>query len=314
MSAFEVLSVECPRFERVPKASVATVGAVAVVSAKAGLIALLDSPVAGGQHLLGSGYQAPLTVPFGIAVSAAIGALGMPDPMQDRWMVRSAAIRWLRSARHDDVVRARARLVRLSPREAIVEVRAGGNREAALLETEIRLVPMRQGRYAAIDPDVLGSPAPASRRLSAGGANEGEGDSSRNGALSALLQARPIRIIAAGRSSGIEFQPDVVRLLMRPLAGRAEPLGRRVHPLGQATLGAALTVGLLAAGESDPDRPARHRIVRVDATWYSPLPPNEPWRARVRPHDDRDAGKVIVDVLTSDGLTMLAATVHWSAA
>src|SRR5262249_23457097 len=75
MSAFEVLSVECPRFERVPKASVATVGAVAVVSAKAGLIALLDSPVAGGQHLLGSGYQAPLTVPFGIAVSAAIGAL-----------------------------------------------------------------------------------------------------------------------------------------------------------------------------------------------------------------------------------------------
>ena len=37
---------------------------------------------------------------------------------------------------------------------------------------------------------------------------------------------------------------DVARLLMHPVAGGAEPLGRRVHPLGGLTLGAALTAAL----------------------------------------------------------------------
>jgi hypothetical protein len=37
---------------------------------------------------------------------------------------------------------------------------------------------------------------------------------------------------------------DVTRLLMNPVAGGAEPLGRRVHPLGGLTLGAALSAAL----------------------------------------------------------------------
>jgi hypothetical protein len=37
---------------------------------------------------------------------------------------------------------------------------------------------------------------------------------------------------------------DVTRLLMHPVAGGAEPLGRRVHPLGGLTLGAALSAAL----------------------------------------------------------------------
>jgi hypothetical protein len=40
---------------------------------------------------------------------------------------------------------------------------------------------------------------------------------------------------------GSRIWPDVVRLLMNPVAGHAEPLGRRLHPLGAFAMGAALT-------------------------------------------------------------------------
>ena len=39
----------------------------------------------------------------------------------------------------------------------------------------------------------------------------------------------------------IVVAPDVLRLLMNPLAGHAEPIGRRVHPLGGFPIGAAIT-------------------------------------------------------------------------
>lgn len=65
----------------------------------------------------------------------------------------------------------------------------------------------------------------------------------------------------------MRFFSDVVRLLMNPIAGHTEPLGRRVHPLGGLTLGAALTAAFRAAGEDRPDAPRETVPVRMKLRW-----------------------------------------------
>ena len=56
---------------------------------------------------------------------------------------------------------------------------------------------------------------------------------------------------------------DVVRLLMNPVAGHPEPLGRRAHPLGGLSFGAALTAAFRVAGEESPDAPRKTVPERV---------------------------------------------------
>jgi hypothetical protein len=46
-----------------------------------------------------------------------------------------------------------------------------------------------------------------------------------------------------------DFAANVLRMLMNPVAGASEPLGRRIHPLGVFVMGAALTAALESAGE-----------------------------------------------------------------
>jgi hypothetical protein len=65
----------------------------------------------------------------------------------------------------------------------------------------------------------------------------------------------------------MRFFSDVVRLLMNPLAGHTEPLGRRVHPLGGLTLGAALTAAFRAAGEDRPEAPRETVPIRMKLRW-----------------------------------------------
>ncbi len=60
-----------------------------------------------------------------------------------------------------------------------------------------------------------------------------------------LLRLRP-PVIEGHR---IRFSSDLVRLLMNPIAGGSEPLGRRVHPLGGFAVGAVLTAALRHGGE-----------------------------------------------------------------
>jgi hypothetical protein len=60
-----------------------------------------------------------------------------------------------------------------------------------------------------------------------------------------LLRIRPPEI----EGPRMRFFSDVTRLLMNPVAGHSEPLGRRVHPLGGLTIGATLTAAMRAAGE-----------------------------------------------------------------
>ncbi len=55
------------------------------------------------------------------------------------------------------------------------------------------------------------------------------------------------------------FTSSVLRLLMNPVAGASEPLGRRIHPLGVFVMGAALTAALESAGETCEPRRLRLR-------------------------------------------------------
>ncbi|HYW45902.1 MAG TPA: hypothetical protein VE959_23765, partial [Bryobacteraceae bacterium] len=72
-----------------------------------------------------------------------------------------------------------------------------------------------------------------------------------------LLRLRP----PAVEGERIRFSADLVRLLMHPVAGHAEPLGRRIHPLGGFSIAAALH----AAGAADAV-PARLKL-----RWLKPV-------------------------------------------
>ena len=72
-----------------------------------------------------------------------------------------------------------------------------------------------------------------------------------------LLRLRP----PAPEGDQIRFSSDLVRLLMHPVAGHTEPLGRRIHPLGGLSIGAALH----AAG-------ATHAApLRLKLRWLKPV-------------------------------------------
>jgi len=72
-----------------------------------------------------------------------------------------------------------------------------------------------------------------------------------------LLRLRP----PAVEGDRIRFSADLVRLLMHPVAGHTEPLGRRIHPLG----GFAIAAALHAAGAADA------LPVRLKLRWLKPV-------------------------------------------
>lgn len=70
-----------------------------------------------------------------------------------------------------------------------------------------------------------------------------------------LFLARP----PVAEAERLRFSSDIMRLLMNPIAGHTEPLGRRIHPMGGFTLGIALTAAFRAAGEQSVS-PARLKL------------------------------------------------------
>jgi hypothetical protein len=302
------VQVDVPRFESKPADGVASVGNEAIVRASGGLIALLEAPLTGDASTIGAGYQAPLTVPFGLAVTSALGALGAADPQQDRWMVRSAAIDWQSRAQRDDVITAQARVDRMTEHDAFVAATARGSVSGPLLRASVRVVGLRGGRYAAM---------PGQRLPAAQSAVQHDRSAARANTAAdnepPLLRLRPPRIAMRGARTELAFEPDLLRFLMCPVAGHDTPLGRRVHPLGGAPLGAALTTALAAAGEQDPDRPTVARIVRTEVTWLLPLVMHSPWTARTRQQGSDDPSKAFVDVIGADTRTALQAVVAWAA-
>ena len=311
-----LLQVDYPRFERLPRDRSAKADNEAVVHATAGLVAMLETSLCERAGAVGAGYQAPLTVPFGLAVTAAIGALGEPDPFQERWMVRSAVIEWEADARGNDAISAYATVERVGDRDAVVAARARGSATGSLLRASIRLLPMHRGRYAAIATSGLApSPVhpaacPNAAECSSQTVDAGAGTSEYPRAP--LLALRPPRVLASGERIEVAFEPDLLRLLTHPVAGHAEPLGRRVHPLGGAPLGAALTAALVAAGERESARSKRTRILRADATWLLPLSTNVGWIARTRGNARNGATTTVVDVIDAGTRTALTASIEWT--
>jgi hypothetical protein len=300
------VQVDFPRFESLPGDGVARVGNEAIVRTTGSLIALLEAPLRGGASAVGAGYQAPLTVPFGLVVTSVLGSLGAADPQQDRWMVRSATIDWHARARGDDVIVAQARVGRMTEHDAFVTASARGSLSGPLLDASIRVISLREGRYAAISTECLPSAqsSPRTGTVEANTSADGEPP---------LLRLRPPRVLVRGTPTEIVFEPDLLRLLMSPVAGHDTPLGRRIHPLGGAPLGAALTTALAAAGDQGPDRPVAARVVRTEATWLLPLSTDASWTARTRRHGSDGTSRVFVDVIGAYGRTALQAAIDWAA-
>jgi hypothetical protein len=302
------VQVDFPQFSGLPKAGVASVGNEAIVRAGGGLIALLEAQLGGSVSTLGAGYQAPLTVPFGFAVTSVLGALGAADPQQDRWMVRSATIDWEARARGDDVITAQARVERMTQHDAFVTASARGSISGPLLRASVRVIGLRGGRYAAIPAERL----PETRLLQPRPDPAAPADAGTDGEQP-LLRLRPPRTIVRGAHAELAFEPDLLRFLMCPVACHDTPLGRRVHPLGGAPLGAALTTAFVVAGEKDPDCPAVTRVTRTEVTWLLPLSTQSPWTTRTRERGSDGAARALVDVIGGDEKTALHAAVEWAA-
>ena len=306
-----MLQIDAPRYVQLPQGRNVTVGDEAVVHATPGLIALLEAAFVEGGAPIGAGYQAPLTVPFGIAVTAALGALGATDPHQERWMVRSAAIAFSNRASRNDRIEAKARVVRLTQHDAFVETSARGSASGALLSAELRVIALQGGRYAAVASGEL--PQRDSRTKEAGLSSHQPSRPTDIDPLDhehPLLELRSPHYAVTTGAMEATFHPGVAKLLINPVAGHRAPLGRRVHPLGGAPLGAALATAFAAAGESDPDRPSRLKVVRANATWLVPLSLDAPFLATTRRDMHQLPAATMIEVSRADGRVVLRAGVE----
>jgi hypothetical protein len=86
--------------------------------------------------------------------------------------------------------------------------------------------------------------------------------------------AGPLFELALPRNG--DFTAAVLRLLMNPVAGASDPLGRRIHPLGVFLMGAAITTVLESAGQAWQPWKLRLR-------WRKPLALDADLRAVSRP-------------------------------
>ena len=82
------------------------------------------------------------------------------------------------------------------------------------------------------------------------------------------------------------FTMDVVRLLMNPIAGGVEPLGRRLHPLGAFPFG--LAIRAIRRGRAGTFHvKARWRMsADLEALLHTTTTPGADGRARVRVDDE----------------------------
>lgn len=85
---------------------------------------------------------------------------------------------------------------------------------------------------------------------------------------------------------GGRYTADLLRLLMHPVAGHAEPLGRRLHPLGVLAMGICLTEGLEGEREVEPDPRRVLAPGRLRLRWRKAIPMDATMRASRRRLDD----------------------------
>ena len=89
------------------------------------------------------------------------------------------------------------------------------------------------------------------------------------------------------------YSPDLLRLLMNPVAGGAEPLGRRIHPAGSVPLAAAI----FQAKRRMPDR----RIIAATMEYRKPFSTSRGFVAATRLAED---GRVVVTLADPGGILL----------
>lgn len=81
------------------------------------------------------------------------------------------------------------------------------------------------------------------------------------------------------------YTADLLRLLMNPVAGHAEPVGRRIHPLGVMAMGICLTEGLEAERHAAPHAAGEFVPRRLSLRWRKSIPMDATMNASSRPMD-----------------------------
>ena len=92
-----------------------------------------------------------------------------------------------------------------------------------------------------------------------------------------------LRLVPPG---GGRYTADLLRLLMNPVAGHAEPLGRRIHPLGVLAMGICLTEALEAERDVDPAPARRLFPKRLKLRWRKSIPMDATMHASRRALED----------------------------
>ncbi|HUK15600.1 MAG TPA: hypothetical protein VLW65_04270 [Bryobacteraceae bacterium] len=140
--------IPCARIEEVVRREPGktSVGDRATVRLDAGIVGFLETPLLGTGMPIGAGYQAPFTVPFGIAATAAYALIA---PMQTGgvdWTGRDVEIQWSAAAGPADSLVAEAEVTDADERAACFafSARTGGGRE--LLTGRLRLRAVRDGK------------------------------------------------------------------------------------------------------------------------------------------------------------------------
>lgn len=334
-----ILRVPRPRVDAVrrQRAGAVSVADAGIVRAGPGLLALLQNPIGGAAEPIAAGLQPGYAMPFGLAVSAALTVLEA-GPAGREWAVRDASIDWSARAADLDEIVAEARVAEVDSLHVRFDFTASTAAGLPLLAGSMRIVPMRSGRYEAM-ADVIGLPAATSIRAvdaaaphvsaapegllpvklrdgSAGGTSIAPGVPVQVGPLPEppqrdLFLWRSPEIDRDGARLRLTLFPELLRFLMNPLAGAAEPIGRRIHPQGGMILGAALSAALAAAGEGEPWNPRSAFPVHAEITWLLPASQDDVVVAECTvPARIGDASACRIAIADSVGRTLGVATVQ----
>ncbi|NLN12149.1 MAG: hypothetical protein GX178_11145, partial [Acidobacteria bacterium] len=130
----------------------------ALVTLEPGTIGFLETRLGDGEIPLGSGYQAPYNIPFGLAATAAYAVAGPPEAPDASWTGRDFDLVWHGTATATDPLEAEAELLGLDPGLAIVALKARTRAGRPLLEGTLRLAAVAAGR--AVPSALLASSAP----------------------------------------------------------------------------------------------------------------------------------------------------------
>lgn len=267
-----------------------TPGDAAAVTMAPGLLRLLDGIAGDLATPPGCGFEPRCAIPIGLLVSATEAVLAPLDAADLRWAVRQVDLQWSALPGPDAPLRALATLRQRSPVDARLDVEVGMG-TATLARGALRAVPTLAGRYA---PAGLGAALPAGvRGIGSAAPPSAHFPDPWPEADRTLFDLRPATLLAHGDGVRAIVYPDLPRLLLRPVAGRDEPLGRRTHPIGGFATSAAVTAarGLLGRQRAgDAGAPVmtafsftlRHAITLDDRLIAEAVPGAAPGRAEVR--------------------------------